>query len=131
MGQSVIGVFEVSSWSEEPASGLDGTAKVTTARIGQRFSGGLEAETVFDAVMTYRDDGTAEFVGHQRVVGAVGDKSGTFVLRGIGTFDGKEARTDLEVIPGTGTGDLVGLRGSGSSAAPIGRSGTFNLDVDL
>ena len=67
MPTHVEGVFEVTSWSEEESTGLEGTAKVTSARIGQRFSGGIEAETIADMVMTYRDDGTADFVGYQRV----------------------------------------------------------------
>jgi Protein of unknown function (DUF3224) len=129
--EHVEGEFEVTSWSEEKASGLDGTVKVTTARIGQRFSGGIEAETFLDAVMTYRHDGTAVYVGHQRVLGTVGGRSGSFVLQGIGTFDGKEARTNLEVIRGSVTGGLVGLRGSGSSVAPIGSRGTFSFDFEL
>jgi hypothetical protein len=127
----VEGTFDVTSWNEEQTPGLEATAKVVTARIGLRFRGGVEAETAFDAVMTYLDDGSAKYVGHQRVVGKIGDKSGTFVLQGIGTFDGKEARTTLEVIEGSSTGDLTGIRGTGSWAAPIGSSGTFSLDYEL
>src|SRR5437762_8383515 len=130
MPTHVEGVFEVTSWSEEETTGLEGTAKVTSARIGQRFSGGIEAETVADMVMTYRDDGTADFVGYQRIDGRIGDKAGTFVLQGLGEFDGKEARTRLAVVPGSSTGDLAGLRGSGLAVAPMGSTGTFSLDYD-
>jgi hypothetical protein len=82
-------------------------------------------------VMTYRDDGTAEFAGYQRVQGRIGDQAGTFVLRGLGQFDGKEARTNLEVVPGSATGDLTGMRGTGQSAAPLGSTGTYSLDYEL
>ncbi|HWC37533.1 MAG TPA: DUF3224 domain-containing protein [Acidimicrobiales bacterium] len=125
------GVFEVTSWNEEPVGGLEGTAKVTAAGIGQRFSGGIEADTKWDMVMTYRDDGTADFVGYQRLDGRIGDKSGTFVLQGIGEFDGTEARTRLQVVPGCSTGDLSGLRGTGLAVAPRGSTGTYSLDYDL
>ena len=125
------GVFEVTSWSEEQVGGLEGAAKVTVAGIGQRFSGGIEADTKWDMVMTYRDDGTADFVGYQRIDGRIGDKAGTFVLQGLGEFDGKEARTRLAVVPGSSTGDLAGLRGSGLAVAPMGSTGTFSLDYDL
>jgi hypothetical protein len=131
MSVRVAGTFEVTSWSEEQTTGLDGTAKVATARIGQRFTGGIEAETISDTLMTYRDDGTAEFVGYQRVDGAVGDKTGTFVLQSLGHFDGKEATAQVEVVLGTGSGDLAGLTGNGSWAAPQGSTGTFVLDYDL
>jgi hypothetical protein len=82
-------------------------------------------------VMTYRDDGTAAFVGYQRLQGRIGDKAGTFVLQGLGEFDGKEARTRLVVVPGCSTGDLTGLRGSGLAVAPMGSTGTFSLDYEL
>ncbi|HYA44520.1 MAG TPA: DUF3224 domain-containing protein, partial [Acidimicrobiales bacterium] len=115
MAEHVEGGFEVTSWSEELAAGLEGTVKVTTARIGQHFSGGIEADTVADMVMTYRPDGTAEFIGHHRVLGKVGQRSGSFVLRASGSYDGAEARTNFEVIAGSGTGDLEGVAGSGSA----------------
>ena len=125
------GDFEVTSWSEEQVGGLEGAAKVTVAGIGQRFSGGIEAETKWDMVMTYRDDGTADFVGYQRLQGRIGDKEGTFVLQGLGQFDGAEARTRVEVVPGSATGALTGLRGSGVAVAPMGSTGTFTFDYDL
>ncbi len=131
MAQHVEGSFEVTSWSEEQASGLEESLKVTTAAIGQRFIGGIEADTVTDTVMAYNDDGTAEFVAYQRVVGRVGDKSGSFVLRGFGTYDGNEARTELEVIPGSARGELSGLTGRGVAVAPHGSTGSFHFDLEL
>lgn len=131
MIRHIEGSFEVTSWSEEQAGGLEDTVKVTTAAIGQRFRGAIEADTITDTVMTYHDDGTAEFVGYQRVVGRVGDKAGSFVLRGLGTYDGHEARTELEVIPGSARGDLSGLTGRGVAVAPHGSTGTFHFDLEL
>jgi hypothetical protein len=131
MGEHLEGVFEVTAWSEEPAAGLQGTVKVTTARIGQHFTGGIEAETMADMVMTYRADGTAEFVGHHRVLGAIGPRSGSFVLRASGAYDGGEARTDFEVITGSGTGGFDGVVGSGAGVAGHGSTGTYRFDLDL
>ncbi len=131
MNEHAEGTFEVTSWSEEQAEGLDGTVKVTRATFGQRFSGGIEADTISDIVMTYREDGTADYVGFQRVLGRLGGRSGSFVLQGIGSFDGKVARTQLTVAPGSGTGELAGLRGNGSAEVPMGTSGTYTLDYEL
>jgi hypothetical protein len=131
MTEHVEGAFEVTSWSEEPAEGLDGTAKVTRATFGQRFSGGIEADTVADVVMTYREDGTADYLGFQRVLGELDGRKGSFVLQSIGAFDGQVARADVTVVPGSGTGDLAGLRGTGWSEVPMGTSGTYTLDYDL
>lgn len=129
--QTVEASFEVTSWSEVPAAELPGTAKVTVASIGQRFRGGIEAETVADVVMTYQEDGTAEFVGYQRVQGRIGEHSGAFVLQSIGGYDGTSARSQLEVVPGSATGALAGLVGSGASEAPPGSTGTLTFDYEL
>jgi Protein of unknown function (DUF3224) len=79
----------------------------------------------------YRADDTAEFVGMQRVDGRLGGRSGSFVLRSAGTFDGKEARGELAVVPGSGTGELTGLQGSGEFSAPLGSEAHMKLDYDL
>ena len=131
MTEHLEGGFEVSSWDEKPVEGLESTVKVTTARIGQRFTGGIEAETMADMVMTYRPDGTAEFVGHHRVLGCAGGRSGSFVLRASGTYDGTEARTDFEVIASSGTGELDGIAGTGSAVAGHGSTGSYSFDLDI
>jgi hypothetical protein len=131
MSERVDGEFEVKSWDERPAEGLEGTVKVATARIGQNFTGGIEAQTVADMVMTYRRDGTAEFVGHHRVIGRVGRRSGSFVMRASGSYDGSEARTDFEVIEGSGTDDLEGVTGSGHAGAGHGATGNYSFDLDI
>ena len=131
MSISAEGSFEVTSWSEEAVDGLPGTAKVTRTRIGQRFAGGIEADTVADMVMTYRDDGTAQFVGYHRVQGHIGDRSGSFVLQAVGEYDGTEARSRFEVVAGSARDDLAGLRGHGTAAAPPGSTGTFHFEVEL
>ncbi len=82
-------------------------------------------------VMTYRPDGSAEFVGHHWVAGAVGGRSGSLVLRASGTYDGAVARTDFEVIEGSGTGELAGTRGSGLASAGHGSTGTYRFELDL
>jgi hypothetical protein len=131
MTEHAEGTFEVTSWSEDQAEGLKGTAKVTKATFGQRFSGDIEADTVADTVMTYRPDGTADYLGFQRVSGQLGGRKGTFVLQAVGGFDGQVARADITVVPGSGTDELAGLRGKGTSAIPMGTSGSYSLDYDL
>ena len=127
----VEATFDVTSWDEKTAEGLDGAVKVTRATFGQQLSGGIEAGSLVDAVMVYREDGTADFLGLQRVVGRIGDRAGSFVLTYTGGYDGTEARATLAVVAGSGTGDLVGLRGTGNSGAGAGDSGVLTLDYDL
>lgn len=131
MSFHVEGSFEVTSWSEDQAEGLEETAKVSRATFGQRFVGGIEAETVADMVMAYRGDGTANFVGYHRVQGRVGDKTGSFVLHAVGAYDGTEARTSFEVVAGSARGELDGLKGTGTGSAGQGSTGVYHFDFDL
>jgi hypothetical protein len=81
--------------------------------------------------MMYRNDGSATFVGLERVVGRIGSKSGTFVLQRLGVFESGQAKESYSVIPGSATGDLRGLRGDGSSAVGHGTEHPFTLDYEL
>ena len=83
--------------------------------------------------MGYDDEGTATFVGLERVVGSIDGKEGTFALQHVGTFDGKVAKAKLKVVPGSGTGQLSGLTGEGSFEAGMGSDGerTITLDVEV
>ena len=81
--------------------------------------------------MIHRDDGSASFVGLERVVGRVGDRSGSFVLQHTGTFEGGTAKTTWFVVPGSGTGDLRGLRGEGGFASAHAERYSVTLDYDF
>src|SRR5262245_8410879 len=122
--------FEVKSWDESPARDGNGGSKVTQASVTMAFTGDLEGEGAVEWLMGYGDDGTAAFVGLERVVGKVGDRSGTFVLQHTGTFDGKLATADLSIVPGSGTGDLAGIKGEGKLEAGLGRYGVRSLELD-
>ena len=81
--------------------------------------------------MMYRSDGSATFVGLERVTGRVGGKSGTFVLQRVGVFEDGQAKESYSVIPGSGTGQLRGLHGEGRTAVGHGSEHPFTLDYEL
>jgi hypothetical protein len=125
------GTFTVASWDENTYAELDGNGKLTRATVTFDFAGEVQGQGTWDAVMCYRDDGTAVFTGMQRMVGQIGGRSGGFVLRADGTFAGGEARSVWEVVEGSGTGELAGLRGAGSAVATSEPPGTFSFDYEL
>jgi hypothetical protein len=131
MTEHAKGTFTVSSWEEHTSAELGGNGKLTRATVTFDFAGDATAQGTWDAVMCYRADGTAVFTGFQRMNGRLRGRSGTFVARADGTYEGGEARTDWQVIDGSGTGELAGLRGSGSSVSNAPPGGTFSLDYDL
>jgi hypothetical protein len=125
------GSFALKSWDEETYEEDPSGAKLTRAAVTQTFDGDITGEGATQWLMAYRSDGTARFVGLQRVSGAVGERNGTFVLETAGDFDGKMARWQASVVPGSGTGELVGLSGQGAFGAPHGPEATFELDLDI
>jgi hypothetical protein len=81
--------------------------------------------------MMYRSDGSATFVGLERVVGRVGGNAGSFVLQRTGVFENGVAKESYVVIPGSGTGALRSLRGEGTSAVGHGTEHPLTLNYEL
>ncbi|MCU1428531.1 MAG: hypothetical protein JWL83_2531 [Actinomycetia bacterium] len=125
------GTFQLTGWDEKPYVEGDGVAKLTQAHVTQTFTGDIRGDGAVEWLMAYRSDGTANFVGMQRVDGQIGDREGTFVLQIAGTFDGKEAKGSWFVVPGSGSGHLQGLEGEGGMSAPMGPEATYTLDYSL
>jgi Protein of unknown function (DUF3224) len=132
--RSLTATFEIENWDENPALETESGSRITRADVTRSFDGDLEGEGTVEWLMAYDEDaGSAVFVGLERVVGSLAGKSGTFVLQHVGTFDGQTARADLVIVPGSGTGDLEGVRGRGSFQAGLGPDGERHiaLEVDI
>ena len=67
---------------------------------------------------------TGEFFGYEQIEGRIGDRAGSFVLQHSGSFDGPKVIADLKVVPGSGSGDLTGLFGSGRFVSVHGEEST-------
>ena len=123
--------FAIRNWDEKPYSEGQDLPKMTRASVTKTYTGDIRGEGQVEYLMMYRSDGSAAFVGLERVVGRLGGKSGTFVLQRVGVFEGGEAKESYSVIPGSATGELLGLRGDGSSAVGHGLEHPFLLNYDL
>jgi len=119
--------FTVESWDEAPWDEQADLPKLTRATVEKSLSGDLEGTSTTVWLMSYGADGSADFVGIERVKCTVGGRAGSFVLQHIGRFDDGAARASLVVIPGSGTGDLSGLSGEGSFVADPNGSITLEL----
>ena len=123
--------FAIKSWDEKAYGEGPNQPKLTRATVTKTFTGDIEGEGRVEYLMMYRNDGSATFVGLERVVGRMGGKSGTFVLQRTGIFEGGLAKESYSVIPGSATGELLGLIGDGSSAVGHGMEHPFSLDYEL
>jgi Protein of unknown function (DUF3224) len=96
--------------------------------VTEDFSGDIEGEGVAEFVQTARSENEASFVGVERVAGSISGKSGTFVFQDEGTLTGKTVFGTWFVVPGSGTGELRGLRGEGGFKAELGQGADTTLD---
>jgi len=131
MKKSANARFAITNWEEKPYSEGQGLPRLTRASVTKTFTGDIEGEGQVEYLMMYRTDGSASFVGLERVVGRIGGKAGTFVLQRIGVFESGQAKESYAVIPGSATEELYGLQGDGSSAVGHGTEHPFTLNYDL
>jgi hypothetical protein len=128
MNQIANARFAIKSWDEKPYIEGPESAKLTRASVLKTYTGDIEGEGQVEYVMVYRSDGSAAFVGLERVVGRLAGKAGSFVLQRTGVFEDGQAKESYFVIPGSATGDLRGLLGEGRSAVGHGMEHPFTLD---
>jgi uncharacterized protein DUF3224 len=123
--------FAITSWDEKPYSEGPNLPKLTRATVKKTFTGDIEGDGQVDYLMMYRGDGSATYVGLERITGNVGGKTGTFVLQRTGVFEDGQAKESYSVLPGSATGELHGLRGEGTSSVGHGMEHPFTLSYEL
>ena len=101
---------------------------LTRIHVEENFSGDIAGGGVVEFLQAGRADGSASFVGIERVTGTIAGRSGTFLLQDAGTVERQVVSGDWFVIPGSGTGELAGLRGVGGFSANLGEGAEVHLD---
>jgi hypothetical protein len=120
MSQQANATFAVKSWTEttwdgKPAAEVDG-AKLSHAVVEYTYQGDIQGQSTIHYVMNYNADGSGQFVALEYFTGSIGGKSGSVVFQQVGTFEPVTAT--LSVLPGSGTGELAGLRGESHISIP-------------
>jgi hypothetical protein len=121
------GTFTVTGGSEQTVREAPGEVKLTRVSGTQRLGGGMVGEGSVEWVFCYRPDGSARFVGVQRVEGSIDGRSGSVVMESFGDHDGRQSKGRWRVIDGSGTGELAGISGEGSYDAPGGPEASYKL----
>jgi Protein of unknown function (DUF3224) len=97
-------------------------------RLTETFTGDIDGESQVRALQVRRDDRSASMVSMQRFRGKLGGRQGTFVLQGSEIVENGKIRATWFVVPGSGTGDLSGLRGDGGFEGSFGTGSDGTLD---
>ena len=123
--------FAITNWDEKAYSEGAGQPRLTRATVTRTFTGDIEGESRVEYLMMYRADGSATFVGLERIDGRVGGRSGSFVLQRTGVFEDGQAKESYSVVSGSGTGELRTLKGEGTSSVGHGMEHPFVLRYEL
>ena len=130
MPTRAVTTFEITAWDEttyaEPTDG----PKLSRATVRKTFQGDLTGESTAELLMSQAPDGAAGYVAMERVVGRIGERSGSFDVQHCATQGGADPQAFWFVVPGSGTGDLRGLRGTVTYQHDE-RGATFTLDYDF
>ncbi|MEV5882596.1 DUF3224 domain-containing protein [Streptomyces sp. NPDC052020] len=134
-GTRTTGHFTFADWTEHPVGPEDTSPRLARASVTNAFTGGIEAAgTLCEYAIVYLADQTGSFTGVELLTGRLDGREGAFALEERGTFDADgTVHCRFEVVPGSGTGGLTGLRGSGGFTARHGEKAvaySFEYEVE-
>ena len=101
---------------------------LSVVAIEETFTGDIDGKSSVRALQVRRGDGFVSMVSMQRVDGTLGGRRGTFVLQGSEVVENGKIKATWFVVPGSGTGDLSGLRGEGGFEGAFGKGSAATLD---
>ena len=125
------GQFTIEGQVEDIFGGISGATRI--ARISQTclFTGALEGESIaeYTAVLPREGDGSVQ--GFQRISGTLEEREGSFVVCVTGAYAKGQLRGTWAIVPKSGSGDFLHIRGNGTFAHSAGKSGNYKLEFDL
>lgn len=112
------GAFSFTGWEEAVYSEVSEGSKLAMARVTNEFHGTIEGEGRLTYILTYLPDGEAIFAGYEQIVGSIGGRRGSCVLRHDGRVRNAlspdfEVSSSWTVVPDSGSGELRGVSGTG------------------
>ncbi len=126
MSKKISASFEIKAWDEVTFDEGPDVAKLTRASVKKHYSGDITGTSATEWLMAYAADGSASFVGIERIKGTLGGLKGSLVLQHVGTFRDGAATASLTIL--SGTAQLERATGSGDFVADPQGSLTLSLD---
>jgi hypothetical protein len=131
------GSYTPTKWDEKPYDVIEDGMKATKVSAEFSFAGGLEGAASVEYLMFYKEfdpanphKATAQYVGLIRFIGTLNGKPGSFAMTDNGAYEAGAAISKISIVPGSGTGELSKITGSGTYRAD--QSGcSWELEVSL
>ncbi|MFH8497800.1 DUF3224 domain-containing protein [Streptomyces coeruleorubidus] len=133
--RTTTGHFTFADWQERVIGpGEDANPRLAHASVRNTFSGGIEAAgTICEYTIVYVTQKTGSFAGMELITGRLDGRAGSFAVEERGWFgeDGAVHCT-FDVVRGSGSGELTGLRGKGGFTAHHGEpTVTYRFEYEL
>jgi Protein of unknown function (DUF3224) len=133
----ISGTCHPTKWNETDYGKNEASKKATRVSAEFSFSGDIEGIADVEYLMFYKafdpsdsHNAVAEYVGIFRINGKLKGREGTFAFTDRGTYKPGVARSTIEIISGSGTGELSTLSGKGSYEA--GKEGSvWEMDITI
>jgi hypothetical protein len=110
MSQHAAGPFEVKLAPLDPYN-RDAGANLARMSLDKQFHGDLEGTSRGEMLSTGSAKDNGGYVAIERVSGTLRGRKGSFALQHNATMTNGVPHMNIIVVPGSGTGELVGLSG--------------------
>lgn len=130
MSIQATSTFNIDSWDAAPYDEQSGVS-LSRTRVTKTFHGEIEGQSTAELLMVGAQDGSAAYVGIERIVGSVRGRSGSFVLQHSATMTRDASSASWTIVPDSGTGELRGLRGEAKIVNEPDGGHAFILDYEL
>lgn len=105
------GTFDVKMAAQKADNPQAEAAGLGRMSLDKVFHGELEGVSKGEMISLFTDKGSAGYVAIERVTGRLAGKSGGFALQHRGVMTRGVGELEVDVLPDSGTGELVGLWG--------------------
>jgi hypothetical protein len=106
----VIAPFEITGWDQASYGETGERNELAQVTVTKVFTGDIEGQSVARLLMAGNPVG-AGYLASELFTGSVASKSGSFVVQHGGLIDSGDAHSFGSIVPGSGTGELIGVRG--------------------
>lgn len=118
------GTYGVKKWEENVYEQISSEMKMTKASVKYSIEGEINGKANVEYLMFYKyydandqHKSSAVYIGIMRFTGSLQGKEGSFAIEDHGTFENGEANSTLQIIAGSGMGELKSIQGTGRYSA--------------
>ena len=131
MNHHAEGPFEV-KMNPLPADGGSEAVALGRMALDKRYRGDLEATSIGQMLALHGDEkGSAGYVAIERISGSLQGRSGSFAAQHFGLMDRGGKTLRIDIIPDSGRGELVGIRGHMDIRIESGGAHFYMIDYTL